>query len=104
DVRMDVAVAGMAEAGDAQAVLPLEPCGKGKQVLQPAAGDDDILVQLGQAGIAQGVRELLADLPHGFAFLLAEADLHEQGLLVPNNSLKLPNLATHGLPLAVELD
>ena len=69
DVGVDVAVAGVAEAGDRQAVLPLQPGGEAKQVLQPAARDDDVFVQLGQAGVAQGIGEFAPDLPDGFALL-----------------------------------
>ena len=81
EVGVDVAVAGVAETGDGEAVLALEPGGEVEQVLEPAARDDDVLVELGQAGVAQGVGELAADLPDGFALGRAEAALDEEGLL-----------------------
>ena len=86
------------------AVLSLEPRGEGEQVLQSAAGDDDVLVQLGEPGVAKGVGELPADLPDGFAFVLAEADFDKQRLLGRDNALELLDLAAHRALLAVELD
>ncbi len=77
DVGVDVAVAGVAEAGDSKAVFPLQPRGESEEVFQAAARDDDILVQLGEAGVAEGIGELAADLPDGFALVLAEADFDE---------------------------
>ena len=78
---MDVAIAGVTEAGDAEVVLPLEPRGEGEEVLQAAARDDDILVQLGEAGVTEGIGELAANLPYRFALVLSQADFDEAGFL-----------------------
>ncbi len=86
DVGVDVAVAGVAETGDRQAVLLLQPRGEGKQIFQPAAGHDDVLVQLGQAGVAQGVGEFAADFPDGFALGRAQAALDKERLLRRDDS------------------
>ncbi len=96
DIGVDVAIPRVAETGDAQAVLALEARGEGEQVFQPAARDDDVLVQLGQAGVTQGVGELAPNLPDGFALILAEADFDEQRLLGRDELLKVLDLAAHG--------
>src|ERR1019366_4423503 len=67
DVRLNIAVAGVAETGDRKAVLSLEPRGESEQVFQAAAWDDDVLVQLGEAGVTWGVGEFAPNLPDGFA-------------------------------------
>jgi hypothetical protein len=88
DVSMDVAVAGVAEAGELQLAFLLQSRGEVEQVLQPAARDDDVLVQLGEAGVAQGIGELAADFPDGFALFIAQASFGEQWFLRTDNSLK----------------
>src|SRR5205823_1507644 len=69
DVDVNVAVASMAEAGNGKVVRFTQDRRKAEQILQTAAGDDDVLVQLGQAGVAQGVGKLAAEVPELFALL-----------------------------------
>ena len=71
DVGVDIAVAGMTEAGQLQAVLFLQLGGKFEQRLQLSARHHNILVELGQAGVPERVGKLAADLPDGLALLLA---------------------------------
>src|SRR6185295_6143832 len=52
-VDVDVAVAGVTEAGDWQAVLALQAFGKFKEVLKAAAWHDNVLIEFGQAGVAK---------------------------------------------------
>ena len=67
DIDVNVAIAGMAEAGYGQPVFFLEPGRVSKKILQPAPGHRDVLVELGQSGIAERIRELPAQLPDGLA-------------------------------------
>ncbi len=68
DVDVDVAVAGVAEAGDGEATADLEACGEFDEIDETAAGDDDVFVEFGEAGVAETVREFAAHLPEGFDF------------------------------------
>ena len=52
-VRVDIAVARMTKAGKLQLVFLLQTRGQREQVFQPAARYDDVLIQLGQAGVPQ---------------------------------------------------
>src|SRR5258708_5596961 len=45
DVDVDIAVAGMAEAGDGEAVLFLQARGEAEEVFETAARDDDVLIE-----------------------------------------------------------
>ena len=85
-------------------VLLLQPRGEREQILQPAARHDDVLVQLGQAGVAQRIGELAADFPDGFALLVAQAGLDEQRLLRADDALQRADFAPDGIALAVEFD
>ena len=100
----EVAVASMAETGDGEPVLALEAGGEVEQVLEPAARHDDVLVELGEAGVAQGVGELAADLPDGFALLRPQPGLDEKRFLGGEQGLELANLPPHGAGLAVEFN
>ena len=77
DVGVDVAVAGMAETRDGQAVLLLQARGELEQVRQPAARHNDVFVQLGQAGVAEGVGKFAPDFPDSFALGGAQAAFDE---------------------------
>lgn len=68
DVDVDVAVAGVAEAGDGEAAADLEACGEFDEIDETAARDDDVLVEFGEAGVAETVGEFAAHLPEGFDF------------------------------------
>ncbi len=59
------------QTGEPEAVLLLQANGEAEQILQPPARDDDVLVELGKAGIAQGVGKFAAQFPDGFALLIA---------------------------------
>ena len=63
EIDVDIAVPGVAEAGDGNPMFFLEAGGQAEKVENPAPGDRDILIQLHQAGVAQGVAEAAADLP-----------------------------------------
>ena len=76
-VGVDVAIAGVAETRDGQAVLLLQPGGELEQIFQPAARDNDVFVQLGQAGVAEGVGKFAPDFPDFLALRGAEAALDE---------------------------
>ena len=102
DVGVDVAVAGVAETGQRQAMLLLQPRGEGEQILQTAAGNDDVLVQLGQAGVAQGEGKFAAQFPDVLAFGFAEAGFDEQGVMPAHNFFKRCDFLADGMFLAVE--
>ena len=78
-VGVDVAVAGVAEAGDGDAGLRLELSGELDQLDELGARDDDVLVELGQAGVAQGVGKLAAQFPDALAGRLVRGALDEGG-------------------------
>jgi len=104
DVGVDIAVAGVTETGELQFVLLLETGGEIEQVLQSAARDDDVLVQFRQAGVTQGIRELAANSPHGFALFVAETGLNEQRLLGADDPMEGANFVSHRGALAVEFN
>lgn len=79
DVDVDVAVAGVAEAGDGEAAADLEACGEFDEIDETAAGDDDVLVEFGEAGVAETVGEFAAHLPEGFDFLVCGAGFDADG-------------------------
>ena len=62
-IGVDVAVAGVAETGHRQPMFFLEARGEFEQVFQPAARDDDVFVEFGQAGVAQGIGKFTPDFP-----------------------------------------
>ena len=64
-----------------QSVFLLQPRGEAKQILQPAARHHDVLVQLGQAGVAQRIGKFAAQFPDGLALLAAEAVSINSGLM-----------------------
>ena len=103
DVRVDVAIAGVAEAGELQLVLFLEARGKVKQVLQTAARDDDVLVQFGKASVSEGIGELAADFPDCFALLVTKAGFDKQWFVLADNALESADFASHRGALAVKL-
>src|SRR6266571_9154154 len=103
-VDVDVAVPRVAEAGHGQAMFFLKPFGESKKVLEPAARHDDVLVEFGQAGIAQGMGEFAAQLPELFAAGRAVTALNKNRLYRPHDSLEAPQLPVHGSFLTVEFD
>ena len=89
-VGVDVAVAGVAETRDGQAVLLLQPGGELEQVFQPAARHDDVFVQLGQAGVAEGIGKFAPDFPDFLALGGAEAAFDGQRFLPADDPLQSP--------------
>ena len=79
DVDVDVAVAGVAEAGDGEAAADLEAGGEFDEIDETAAGDNDVLVEFGEAGVAETVGEFAAHLPEGFDFLVGGAGFDADG-------------------------
>ena len=71
DVGVDVAVAGVAEAGDGEAVTLAEAGGEFGEIDEAAAGDDDVLVEFREAGALEGFGEFSAQFPEGFGFFFA---------------------------------
>ena len=67
DVDVDVAVAGVAESSHRQAVPGLQLRAELEKIFQPPAGHHDILVELGQAGVAERIGKLAPELPKLFA-------------------------------------
>ena len=61
EVGMDVAVAGVAKAGDGETVTALEAGGQGEELFKAAAGHNDVFVELGQTGVAKGIGKLTSD-------------------------------------------
>jgi hypothetical protein len=68
---VDVAVAGVAEAGDGEAVTLAEAGGEAGEVDEAAAGDDDVFVEFCEAGAFEGFGEFAAELPEAFAGFVA---------------------------------
>ena len=99
---MDVAVAGVAETRHRQAILLLQPRRKGKEVLQPAPRDDDVLVQLDQSGVAQPVGEFAPQFPQFFAPLPSEGPLDKARRVFPEQFLKAARLHPHRSLLSVQ--
>src|ERR1051326_5920221 len=101
---MDVAIAGMSETGYRQTILVLQLPRELKEVFETPSGDDDVLVQFREAGVAQRVGEFAPDLPYLFAFVAAEALFDEQRFLLSDDRLQLADFRSHGALLAIQLD
>ncbi|MDB6016790.1 MAG: hypothetical protein JWR19_1279 [Pedosphaera sp.] len=104
DVDMDVAVTGVAETGDGEAVLLLEAGSEAEEVFEAATRNDDVFVEFGEAGVAEGIGEFAAELPDGFALGIAQAALNEEGAVFANDFGQSAEFAADGVLLAVELD
>ncbi len=103
DIEVDVPVARMTEARDLQTMLFLQPCRELEQILQPAPWNDNILIELRQSRVAQGIGEFSTNLPDGFTFFIAKTTFDEQWLLLSHNFFDGGNLSTHGVFLSVQL-
>jgi len=103
-VGVDVAITGVAEAGNGQAVPALKTGGEGEKVFEAAARHDNVFVKFGQTGIAEGVGELAADLPKGFTLGGTEGGLDEKGPARGQECSQLANFAADGARLSVELN
>ena len=77
--------------------------GEAEQVFQPAARHNDVLIELGQAGVAQGVGKFAADFPDGLALVGPEADIHEERVMGADDFFQSLDLAGDGFFLAVQL-
>ena len=67
EVGVDVTITSMAETGDGDAGLLLQVLSELDELDEFGARDDDVLVELGEAGVAEGVGEVAAELPNEFA-------------------------------------
>src|SRR5882672_5418573 len=101
---MDVAVACVAKARDRQPVLLLQPFGEAEQVLQSAARNHNVLVELGQAGVAQRVGKLATQLPEFFATFRTQPTLNEERFQRRDNLLQLSKLKFYRALLTVQLN
>ena len=103
-VDVDVAIARVAEGGDLQAVLLLQLGRELEQILEPSARHHDVFVELGQAGVAQGIGELAAQLPELLAGDMADGAIHEAGFRGANDFLQLRDFQPHGFVVSIQLD
>jgi len=67
DIRVDISVPGMTEAGHGKTMLLLQPSGEREQVFEPAAWHHNVFVELRQAGIPQSILEFAAERPNSLA-------------------------------------
>jgi hypothetical protein len=104
DVGVDISIAGMSEAGDGQVVLFLELRGEAKEVLKSPAGNDDVLIQLCETRIAQGVREFAPDLPDSFSLAIAQPAVDKEWVVVADDAFEVTDFGLDRFFLAVELD
>src|SRR5437016_13798440 len=81
----------------------LEPGGELKKIFQTAAGDSDILIELAQAGVPQGVRKLTPKLPKGFALIGTQSAPNEFGTLPAQVDFQSLDLSFHTSFLTVQL-
>ena len=72
------------------------------KALQLSARHDDVLVQFREAGVAERVGKFAADLPDGFAFLVAKTALDEQRFLFADNLFHGGDFLAHGIFLSVQ--
>ncbi len=79
---MDVAVAGMAESGDEQALPGPHLLDERKELRDPAAGHDHVVIDLARGQAAQGVGQLPPRLPQGLALGLGGGSPHAGGARV----------------------
>ncbi len=78
DIHMDIAVTSMTEAGHGESMLLLEALGETEQLFQLATRNSDVLVQLSETRVAQGVREFAAQPPERLAFARFVGALNEE--------------------------
>ena len=101
-VGVDVAVAGMTETRDGQAMFFLQIRRKLEEIFQSSARNNNIFIQLCEAGVAQGVGKFAADLPDRLTFPVAKATFDKQRLLPADDLFQLLQLAPDGIFLAIE--
>ena len=101
---MDVSVAGMSKAGDGEFVFLLELCREAEEVLKAATRDDDVFVEFGQAGIAEGIGEFTPDLPDGLGLMTAESGFDKQRMVSPNDAFEVADFGVDGFLLSIEFD
>ena len=103
-VGVDVAVTGMAETRDGQTVFLLKSDGESEKVFQPAARDNNVFIEFGEAGVAKGVGKLTTDFPDVLAFGGPQTVLNKKRFLPAHNSLHIRQLAPDGLCLPIEFN
>src|SRR5437762_11768250 len=82
----------------------LQPFGETEQVLQTAARHRDVLVELGQARVAQCVGKFAAQSPESFAARGAITALNKYRFHGADNFFQLSQFRAHRALLAVQLD
>ena len=104
DVGMDIPITRMAEARDGQTMLFLQPRREREQVFQAASRHDDVLIELGEPGVTQGVRKFTPYLPYFLALCLSQADFNEVWTLPANELLQGSHFSPDRAGLAIEFD
>src|SRR5689334_7876119 len=92
----------MAETGHGEPVLFLESPGKAEQIFEAPSRDDHILVELGQAGVAQGVGKLASDLPDLFRSGSSQTTLDKERTSGAHGPLEILEFKKNRAPVAIQ--
>ena len=101
---MDVAIPRMAEAGEGEAVFFLETGGEFHEVHQAPAWNDDVLVQLLEAGGFERLRVKSSQTPEGFAGFGSGRLLNARSAGIFEKFFEVRGLRAHAGRLAVHFN
>ena len=104
DVDVNVAITGVAKAGDRKSVLCLQRFGELHQIDQAAARHDYVLVQFREAGRAKRITKLTAQRPELFAICLASRQFERVWFSFLEQFANGGGLAANARLLSVEID
>ena len=102
DIDMDVAVSRMSEARNGKSAAGLESLGEVDKIDKFAPGNNDILVQLFQAGSLQGFRKRPPEIPQFFARFFIGRCLDIGRMVLAKEPRKCLRLSTNAARLAVQ--
>jgi len=80
EVDMNISISSVAKAGDGEAVFFSEFFGKKGEVSESTTGDNDIFVELWQAGCFEGLGKCAAQIPEFLASEFAKGGFHSAGV------------------------
>ena len=104
EVGVDVAISGVPEAGHRNAGVRLQFLGEFDELDQFGARNHDVLVELVEPGLTEGIRKLTTKFPNAFARGLVRSTLDEGGTQRFDELMELLKLGGHRSRAAVDLD
>src|SRR5688572_7922335 len=92
----------MAEAGDWKSERFFEAAGEFEQIFETSARHDDIFVQLGEAGVAEGIGEFATELPKLLTTFRPKRALHKERAPVLQHCLQIFEFRTDGPGVSIQ--